>query len=150
MDPNFESDDGAGGKEVVIDLNTIEAPYEPSDSFSSSELTEDWSEESPMKRPRQDLEDPLEVLHSRQPTPSEKDEFDTFGKYIALALKNMPIHLALQCQNELQTTLTRFRFMSIGGFESSQDSLQGPVTQDPTIKSEPLEEVLLMDDAMFS
>ncbi|XP_050315613.1 uncharacterized protein LOC126750145 [Anthonomus grandis grandis] len=44
---------------------------------------------------------------------NEEDEFEAFGRYMAIALKKLPLHLALQCQNELQTTLTRYRCMSL-------------------------------------
>lgn len=43
----------------------------------------------------------------------EEDEFDTFGRYLALSLKKMPVQLALQCENELQATLNRYRIMAL-------------------------------------
>lgn len=58
------------------------------------------------------------VLELRQLTESvtpdtEEDEFDTFARYLALSLKKMPIHLALQCETELQATLNRYRLMAV-------------------------------------
>ena len=36
---------------------------------------------------------------------TEEDKFDTFGRYLALGLKKLPLHLTVQCQNDLQATL---------------------------------------------
>ena len=49
----------------------------------------------------------------QQPALEVNDEFDAFGRYMALGLKKMPIHVAIQCQNELQATLTRYRLIAI-------------------------------------
>ena len=38
---------------------------------------------------------------------TEEDEFDAFG------LKNLPLHLTMQCQNDLQATLSRYRSRAV-------------------------------------
>ena len=50
----------------------------------------------------------------QQPASDEGgDDFDAFGQYIALALKKLPINLALECQEKLQPLLTRYRLMAV-------------------------------------
>jgi hypothetical protein len=50
----------------------------------------------------------------QQPTSDEGgDDFDAFGQYMALALKKLPINLALECQDKLQSLLTRYRLMAV-------------------------------------
>ena len=49
----------------------------------------------------------------QQPASDEGgDDFDAFGQYMALALKKLPINLALECQEKLQSLLTRYRLMA--------------------------------------
>ncbi|CAG9826846.1 unnamed protein product [Diabrotica balteata] len=69
------------------------------------------------KRRYQDLSTAVSELRdintALQQSGNEEDEFDAFGRYMILALKKLPLHLALQCQNELQSTLTRYRCMAL-------------------------------------
>ena len=44
---------------------------------------------------------------------TEEDEFDAFGRSLALGLKKLPLNLAVQCQNDLQGTLSRYRSRAI-------------------------------------
>ena len=44
---------------------------------------------------------------------AEEAEFDAFGRYLALGLKNLPLHLTIQCQNDLQATLSGYRSRAI-------------------------------------
>nr|CAD7453538.1 unnamed protein product [Timema tahoe] len=44
-----------------------------------------------------------QVLHQHL---LEEDEYDAFGRYLALGLKTLPLQLAIQCKNELQSALT--------------------------------------------
>ena len=43
----------------------------------------------------------------------EEDEFDAFGRSLALGLKKLPLNLAVQCQNDLQATLSRYHSRAI-------------------------------------
>jgi len=44
---------------------------------------------------------------------TEEDEFDAFGRSLALGLKNLPLNPAVHCQNDLQATLSRYRSRGI-------------------------------------
>jgi len=44
---------------------------------------------------------------------TEEDEFDAFGRSLALGLKKLPLNLAIQCQNDLQATLSRYRCRAV-------------------------------------
>ena len=50
----------------------------------------------------------------QQPASDEGgDDFDAFGQYRALALKELLINLALECQEKLQSLLTRYCLMAV-------------------------------------
>jgi len=62
------------------------------------------------KRKRlQDLSEAISGLRQVNQTllqVTEEDEFDAFGRSLALGLKKLPLNLAVQCQNDLQATLS--------------------------------------------
>jgi hypothetical protein len=50
----------------------------------------------------------------QQPASDEGgDDLDAFGQYMALALKKLPINLVLECQEKLQSLLTRYCLMAV-------------------------------------
>ena len=64
---------------------------------------------------RKHLQDLSEATSEHQVNQSilqvtEEDEFDAFGRSLALGLNKLPLNLAVQCQNDLQATLSRYRF----------------------------------------
>ena len=69
------------------------------------------------KRKRlQDLSEAISGLRQVNQTllqVTEEDEFDAFGRSLALGLKKLPLNLAVQCQNDLQATLSRYRSRAI-------------------------------------
>jgi len=62
--------------------------------------------------PVQELRQMNQIL--QQPASDEGgDDFDAFGQYMVLALKKLPINLALECQEKLQLLLIRYRLMAV-------------------------------------
>ncbi|KAF5275783.1 hypothetical protein FQR65_LT16528 [Abscondita terminalis] len=58
---------------------------------------------SELRQLNQNLQEPV----------AEEDEFDCFGRYMGLALKKLPTNLAVQCQAELHSTITKYRLLSV-------------------------------------
>jgi len=68
------------------------------------------------KRKRlQDLSEAVSGLRQVNQTllQATEEEFDAFGRSLALELKKLPLNLAVQCQNDLQATLSRYRSRAI-------------------------------------
>ena len=112
-------------EEDEVGNNTQDTASENQDSFeetpqvSASQTSTEQNTAPPLSGKRKRLQDLSEAMSGlRQVNQTllqvmEEDEFDAFGRSLALGLKKLPLNLAVQCQNALQATLSRYRSRGI-------------------------------------
>jgi len=112
-------------EEDEVGNNTQDTASENQDSFeetpqvSASQTSTEQNTAPPLSGKRKRLQDLSEAMSGlRQVNQTllqvmEEDEFDAFGRSLALGLKKLPLNLAVQCQNDLQATLSRYRSRAI-------------------------------------
>jgi hypothetical protein len=67
----------------------------------------------------------------REPASDEGgDDFDAFGQYMVLSLKKLPINMALECQEKIQSLLTSYRLAAVAP-QSEPSSSSAP--EDPRV-----------------
>jgi len=112
-------------EEDEVGNNTQDTASENQDSFeetpqvSASQTSTEQNTAPPLSGKRKRLQDLSEAMSGlRQVNQTllqvmEEDEFDAFGRSLALGLKKLPLNLAVQCQNDLQATLSRYHSRAI-------------------------------------
>ena len=112
-------------EEDEVGNNTQDTASENQDSFeetpqvSASQTSTEQNTAPPLSGKRKRLQDLSEAMSGlRQVNQTllqvmEEDEFDAFGRSLALGLKKPPLNLAVQCPNDLQAMLSRYRSRAI-------------------------------------
>lgn len=112
--------DNDGIEETVLPVAILQTPK----AAHTGKLPTSSSVSKAKKRRHQELTTAVSELRQLNQTlqepAAEDDEYDLFGRYLGRALKKLKPHLAVQCQAEVQSTITRYRLMSIAATDRNR------------------------------
>jgi hypothetical protein len=117
---NYSEDNANEVEKEDDNLTAIVVDSVESDKKVEKEQQKKMTRNRGMKRPvascLQDVNSAIEKLRKiSDDCKTQEDEFDLFGKSLAVQLKKMPLHRALICQQQLQQVMMDERMYQLDG-----------------------------------